>query len=159
MLALIQRVAHASVTVDDRTVGQIARGFLVLLGVHHADTQRDLEWIADRIVKLRIFTDDAGKMNLSLSQIGGSCLVVPNFTLCADASRGNRPSFDAAMPPDRAREMWLAACDRIASAGVPVQKGEFGAHMHVTLENDGPVTIMLDSRQMPGAPSPPADRA
>jgi D-tyrosyl-tRNA(Tyr) deacylase len=149
MLALIQRVAHASVAVDDRTIGSIARGFLVLLGVHRDDTDRDADWIADRIPRLRVFTDDAGKMNLALPQVAGAVLVVPNFTLCADASRGNRPSFDAAMPPDRAREMWLAVCARIAAAGVPVEKGEFGAHMHVALENDGPVTILLNSRDMP----------
>jgi D-tyrosyl-tRNA(Tyr) deacylase len=149
MLAILQRVAHAKVTVDDRTVGEISRGLLVLLGVHHADTEREGAWIADRISKIRIFTDDAGKMNLSMAQVGGGCLVVPNFTLCADASRGNRPSFDAAMEPARAQQMWLSVCDRIAANGIPVARGEFGAHMHVTLENDGPVTIIIDSAKMP----------
>jgi D-aminoacyl-tRNA deacylase len=149
MIAIVQRVKRASVVVEGRTVGEIGRGFLVLLGVHRLDTEREEAWIADRIAKLRIFTDDAGKMNLSMAQIGGGCLVVPNFTLCADASRGARPSFSDAMEPERAKAMWESVCERIAATGVQVERGEFGASMLVSLENDGPVTIVIDSAKMP----------
>lgn len=153
MIAIVQRVRRASVEVEGRIVGEIGKGFLVLLGVHRLDAEREEAWIADRIAKLRIFTDDAGKMNLSMAQVGGAggaCLVVPNFTLCADAARGARPSFSDAMEPARAKQVWESVCARIATTGVRVERGEFGASMLVSLENDGPVTIIIDSTKMPG---------
>ena len=149
MIAVVQRVKSASVIVEGRVVGAIDRGLLILLGVHHLDTEREEAWIADRIAKLRIFTDPEGKMNLSMAQVEGACLVVPNFTLCADASRGARPSFSDAMEPSRAKAMWESVCARIAATGVRVERGEFGASMLVNIDNDGPVTIIIDSAKMP----------
>lgn len=149
MIAIVQRVIRASVTVGSRPVGEIAHGLLVLLGVHRLDTEREEAWIAERIAKLRIFTDADGKMNLSMAQVDGACLVVPNFTLCADAGRGARPSFSDAMEPARAQAMWESVCTRIAASGVRVRRGEFGAAMLVSLDNDGPVTIVIDSAKMP----------
>jgi D-tyrosyl-tRNA(Tyr) deacylase len=154
MIAIAQRVSSASVVVEGRVVGEIGRGLLVLLGVHRLDTEREEAWIADRVAKLRVFPDDMGKMNLSMAQIGGAgggCLVVPNFTLCAEAERGARPSFSEAMEPGRAKGVWESVCARIAATGVRVERGEFGAHMLVRLEGDGPVTIVLDSAKMPRA--------
>ena len=149
MIAIVQRVRSASVVVEGQTVGAMDRGLLVLLGVHRLDTEREEAWIADRLAKLRIFTDADGKMNLSMAQVDGACLVVPNFTLCADASRGARPSFSDAMEPARAKAMWQSVCRRIAATGIRVERGEFGAAMLVSLENDGPVTIIIDSARMP----------
>lgn len=149
MIAIVQRVKRASVTVDGRVVGEIGPGFAVLLGIHRLDTEREEAWVADRIAKLRIFKDDAGKMNRSMGQSGGACLVIPNFTLCADSSRGARPSFADAMEPGNAKKMWESVCAGIAATGVRVERGEFGADMLVSIENDGPVTIVIDSSKMP----------
>lgn len=154
MIAIVQRVNRASVVVDGRTVGEIGRGLIVLLGVHRLDTEREAAWVAERVAKLRVFADEAGKMNLSMAQAKGACLVVPNFTLVAEASRGARPSFSEAMAPEGARVLWERVCEGVAAAGeggVRVERGEFGADMRVSLENDGPVTIVIDSAGMPRA--------
>lgn len=130
---------------DGRLVTEIGPGLLVLLGVASADTEADGQWFADKIVNLRIFANEAGKFDRSVRDIGGSVLVVSQFTLLADVAKGRRPSFSAAAPPEQARRLYeyVAAC--VASSGVPCETGEFGAHMAVELVNDGPVTIVIDS--------------
>jgi D-tyrosyl-tRNA(Tyr) deacylase len=144
--AVVQRVRAASVTVDGTAVGEIGRGLLVLLGVARGDTVDDASRLASKIASLRVFEDGAGKMNLSVLETGGAVLLVSQFTLLADCRRGRRPSFTEAAPPDEGR----ALCERFAGLlrgeGLPVRTGEFGAHMVVALENDGPVTLVLDSR-------------
>lgn len=146
MRAVIQRVAHASVTVDGRTVGAIENGFLVLLGVREGDTERQAELMAEKTVKLRVFKDDAEKMNLSLTDVGGEVLVVSQFTICADCKKGNRPSFDRAAAPDRANALYELYKSELARLGVRrVESGIFGADMKVELCNDGPVTILFDT--------------
>lgn len=146
MRAVIQRVAHASVTVDGRTVGAIENGFLVLLGVREGDTERQAELLAEKTVKLRVFKDDAEKMNLSLTDVGGEVLVVSQFTICADCKKGNRPSFDRAAAPDRANALYELYKSELARLGVRrVESGIFGADMKVELCNDGPVTILFDT--------------
>ncbi|MBM4107943.1 MAG: D-tyrosyl-tRNA(Tyr) deacylase [Phycisphaerae bacterium] len=153
MRALIQRVDGARCEVDGRVTGRIGVGLAVLLGIHVGDTDADAAWIAQRLPPLRVFPDDQGRMNLSLLQVlaalgpasGVGVLLVPNFTLCASTGKGHRPGFDRAMPPDRARAMYDQVAARVADAGVPVSTGVFGAHMRVTLTNDGPVTLLLDS--------------
>lgn len=144
MRALLQRVSHASVTVDDRIVGAIDAGILVFLGVSRDDTDADLQYIADKIPVLRIFHDDEGRMNRSVVDCGGSVLLVSQFTLYASTGKGRRPGFDRAAPPDHARSLYEQLAHRLAAV-VPVATGEFGAKMEVNLLNDGPVTIMLDS--------------
>ena len=144
MRAVLQRVRHASVTVEGEIVGQIEEGFLVLLGVGQGDTAADVDYIVDRVSKLRAFADQAGKMNLSIDQIGGSVLLVSQFTLLADLS-GRRPGFTAAAPPAVARELYEYACERFRAAGVPLQTGIFAADMQVELLNDGPVTFIIES--------------
>ena len=150
MKALVQRVSEASVTVGDRVVGAIGRGLLVLLGVEHGDGVGEAELLARKIAHLRIFEDDAGKMNRSVLDIGGGVLVVSQFTLCADVRKGNRPSFIGAAPPELAKALYARFCDHLAGHGAPVARGEFAAHMAVRLINDGPVTIWLDSANLPG---------
>ena len=146
MRALIQRVTHASVTVDGQTVGQIDGGLVVLLGVTHADTNREAKALAEKIATLRIFSDAAGKFNLSLLDVRGGALVVSQFTLYANAKRGRRPDFIAAARPEQAQPLVEYFASVLSEAGVnPVQTGVFGAHMLVALENDGPVTILLDT--------------
>ena len=146
MKAVIQRVSRASVTVDGEIVSSIDNGLLILLGVADGDTERDAEVLADKIANLRIFSDSDDKMNLSLLTVGGSALVVSQFTLCANCVKGRRPDFFAAAKPDTANELYEYFCDRIKSAGVTeVGKGVFGANMKVELLNDGPVTIIIDS--------------
>ena len=145
MRALIQRVSEAAVAVDSAITGQIERGLVVFLGVGRADTQADAERLAQKIVRLRIFPDAQGKMNLSVTDIAGQLLIVSQFTLYANASRGNRPSYTAAAPPEAAEslyESFVAAC---RAQGMYVATGIFQAHMQVRLVNDGPVTIMCDS--------------
>ena len=146
MKAVIQRVSRASVTVEGELISSIKDGLLILLGVADGDTRRDAEVLADKIANLRIFKDSEDKMNLSLLTMGGSALVVSQFTLCANCSHGRRPDFFAAAKPDVANELYEYFCERIKVAGVEdVQKGVFGADMKVELLNSGPVTIIIDS--------------
>ena len=149
MKAVIQRVKCASVTVDDTIVGKIGQGLLILLGVADGDTERDAEVLADKIANLRIFSDQDDKMNLSLLTVEGEALVVSQFTLCASCARGRRPDFFGAAKPDIAEKLYLYFCERIKNNGVhTVERGEFGADMQVSLINDGPVTIILDSGEL-----------
>jgi D-tyrosyl-tRNA(Tyr) deacylase len=146
MKAVIQRVVSASVELDGRVVASIGRGLLALIGVCVNDGDADRAWMADKIAHLRIFEDDAGRMNLSVAQVGGSILAVPNFTVAGDARHGRRPSFDGALAPAEAKPVFDALTASMASGGIPVKAGVFGANTRVTLVNDGPVTILLDSR-------------
>ena len=144
---MIQRVTEASVTVDSVVVGQIQRGFLVLLGVAADDTQDDVIWIADKIAGLRIFDDADGKMNLALANVGGSVLLVSQFTLYGDCHKGRRPSFVEAAGPEKANALYRSTAAELKGRGFPVETGTFRAHMDVRLLNDGPVTLLLDSRK------------
>ena len=145
MRAIVQRVARAEVSTGGRSLGKIDRGFAVLLGVGRGDTEADADYILDRIIGLRVFADAAGKMNLSLSAVGGAILVVSQFTLFADASQ-RRPSFTGAAPPQEAQRLYEYFLSRAHRSDVSVEQGEFGAEMELNLVNDGPVTIILDSR-------------
>jgi D-aminoacyl-tRNA deacylase len=145
MKALLQRVSHASVTVDGRTVGAIEKGFVVLLGVSHNDSQADAAWLAAKIAGLRLFEDDAGKMNLSLADVGGAVLVVSQFTLYGDARKGRRPSFTDAAPPEIAEPLVDYFAAQLRRQALTVATGLFGAHMLVEIHNDGPVTMMLET--------------
>jgi len=150
MRAVVQRVSRAQVTVDAEIVGEIGRGLLVLLGVTHADSEADADYLADKIAGLRIFQDVSGengngKMNLDTAAVEGGILVVSQFTLYGDVRRGKRPSFDAAAPPERARQLYEYFVERIRAAGLFCQTGRFQEMMQVELVNDGPVTILLDS--------------
>jgi D-tyrosyl-tRNA(Tyr) deacylase len=146
MKAVIQRVTHASVTVDNEVTGQIGGGFLVLLGVAQGDSRAEAELLAGKIAKLRVFRDIEGKMNLSLLDTGGAVLVISQFTLCADIRKGNRPAFTDAAPPGEADALYGYFCDCLRGEGVQdVQTGVFGAEMHVELLNHGPVTILMDT--------------
>jgi len=148
MRLVIQRVSSASVSVDGRTTGEIARGLLVLVGIETADTEADGQWLAEKLTKLRIFADAAGQMNLSVIDIAGGVLVVSQFTLHASTAKGTRPSFNAAARPEQARGLYDRFVAQItALLGYPVQTGEFGAMMQVELLNDGPVTLIIDSKQ------------
>jgi D-aminoacyl-tRNA deacylase len=147
MRAVVQRVSRAQVTVAEETVGEIGRGLLVLLGVTHADTELDADCLADKIAGLRIFEDENGKMNLDTASVGGRVLVVSQFTLYGDVRRGKRPSFDAAAPPEHARRLYDYFVERIRAAGLPCQTGRFQEMMQVEFVNDGPVTILLDSKK------------
>jgi D-aminoacyl-tRNA deacylase len=142
--AVVQRVASASVTVDGAVTGQIGAGFLILICAMQGDTDAQADKMAAKIAKLRVFRDDAGKMNLSIRDIAGSALIVSQFTLAADL-RGNRPGFSAAADPDEGRRLYDYFTRRMAAEGVPVANGIFGADMAVALVNDGPVTIWLDT--------------
>jgi D-aminoacyl-tRNA deacylase len=145
MRALIQRVDHAKVTVEGDVTGQIGKGLLVLLGVTHDDTEEVAHKLAVKVSKLRIFNDDAGKMNLSVKDVGGSILVVSQFTLYADAKGGNRPSYITAAQPEKARQLYEVFSNSLRTLGFTVANGQFGANMDVELLNQGPVTIWLDS--------------
>ena len=147
MKAVIQRVKSASVSVDDKIIGEIATGFLILLGVEQSDTQDDLNYLVKKTVGLRIFKDNNKNMNLSIKDIDGEALVVSQFTLYADTSRGRRPSFIKAANPEEAESMYQQFCEQLTMKNISVQTGKFGAMMDVSLVNDGPVTIMLDSRE------------
>lgn len=147
MRALVQRVCRASVEVDGQQIGAIGTGLLVLLGVTHTDGQADLDYLTGKVSKLRIFSDEAGKMNRSVSDIGGSILVVPQFTLYGDTRRGNRPGFDQAAQPDQANLLYEQFCTALIKLGIPVSTGQFAADMKVSLINDGPVTLMIDSAE------------
>ena len=145
MRALLQRVRQSSVEVSGHTIGKIDQGLLILICAMEADSPKDADQLAAKISKLRIFTDDAGKMNRSLINIGGAALVVSQFTLAADTSRGNRPGFSSAAPPEEGRKLYEYFAKALAALGVQVETGEFGADMQVSILNDGPVTIWLDT--------------
>ena len=145
MRALLQRVSHASVRVDGQVIGQTGPGLLVLACASPSPCMAQADQLAAKIAKLRIFTDEAGKMNRSVRDIGGSALVVSQFTLAADTSRGNRPGFSAAAPPDEGKRLYEYFAEQLAAQGLPVETGEFGADMKVELLNDGPVTIWIDT--------------
>ncbi len=145
MRAVVQRVSSASVVVEDEVVGRIDHGFLVLLGVSQSDTQDDVIFLAGKIAGLRVFEDDDGKMNRSLTDVEGKMLVVSQFTLYGDCRKGRRPSFVAAAPPERADELYRSFVAEVRGQGVEVETGRFQAHMDVSLVNDGPVTLLLDS--------------
>jgi D-aminoacyl-tRNA deacylase len=151
MRAVVQRVTQAQVTVDAEITGQIEAGLCVLVGVGKGDGESDAATLADKIVKLRVFEDQAGKMNLSLLEVGGSLLAVSQFTLYADSSRGRRPSFVGAMEPAGAEALFEAFCAACRKLGVTVATGRFRTHMSVSLVNDGPVTLLLDTNK-PSAP-------
>jgi D-tyrosyl-tRNA(Tyr) deacylase len=147
MRAVVQRVSRARVTVGGETAGEIGLGLLVLLGVGAGDTRSDADYLAEKTVGLRIFEDTGGKMNLSVAEVGGAVLVVSQFTLYGDARRGKRPSFDAAAPPEQARELYEYFVEKIRAAGLPSETGRFQETMQVELVNEGPVTILLDSAE------------
>lgn len=148
MRAVIQRVSQARVEVDGKTIGQIERGLLVYLGVAKEDSDSDAQFMADKLVNLRIFSDEAGKMNLSVFDVGGMVLLISNFTLQGDCRRGRRPGFDAAAGPEPAEALYEKVAALIAQSGIQVEKGSFGAHMQVTSVNDGPVTFLLNSTKL-----------
>ncbi|WP_028668947.1 D-aminoacyl-tRNA deacylase [Runella zeae] len=147
MIAVIQRVSEASVKIEGHLKGQIQNGFLVLLGITHTDTDEDLEWLAKKIVGMRIFSDEEGKMNLDLKAIGGNILLISQFTLHASTKKGNRPSFIEAARPEIAIPLYEKMIVQLSALlEHPIQTGEFGADMKVSLLNDGPVTIVIDSK-------------
>ncbi|MBR5405356.1 MAG: D-tyrosyl-tRNA(Tyr) deacylase [Oscillospiraceae bacterium] len=145
MRALIQRVAHAAVTVDGAVTGQIEKGYLVLLGVTESDTDSEVTLLADKLLKLRLFPDAEGKTNCSITDVGGALLVISQFTLCADCRKGTRPSFSHAAKPDEANRLYELFLSRCRAVIPHVNCGVFGAHMDVDLRNDGPFTVMLDT--------------
>jgi D-aminoacyl-tRNA deacylase len=145
MKAVIQRVAEARVEVAGKTVGAIGRGILVLLGVEKGDGERDAAWLAEKIASLRIFEDEAGKMNLAVGEVGGALLAVSQFTLAGNCAKGRRPSFDSAAPPDEANRLYEQFVGKLRELGLPVATGIFQAMMQVSLVNDGPVTFILES--------------
>ncbi len=147
MIACLQRVSSASVTVEGEIVGQIERGLLILLGVGQGDTAADADFLAEKLVGLRVFEDEAGKMNLSLADVGGEMLVVSQFTLLGDCRKGRRPSFTGAAPPEGANALYEYFCQRVRAQGITVATGRFRAHMDVALVNDGPVTLLVESRR------------
>lgn len=146
MIAVVQRVTGSRVRVQDETVAEIGPGLLVLLGVSQSDSEKDADYLADKLVHLRIFEDKNGKMNLSLLDTGGEMLVVSQFTLLGDCRKGRRPSFVQAAPPDRAEALYETFMDRVRSNGVSVASGKFQAKMDVSLVNDGPVTLIVESK-------------
>lgn len=148
MIAVLQRVTSASVTVEGETTGAIDRGLLVLLGVARGDTDREADWLAGKIGGLRIFNDEHGKMNLSCADAGGAMLVVSQFTLCGDCRKGRRPGFDRAADPAEATRLYDYFCGRLRQQGHRVETGVFGAMMDVALVNDGPVTFVLDTEDL-----------
>jgi D-tyrosyl-tRNA(Tyr) deacylase len=148
MRAVVQRVSRASVKVEGELIGEIGKGLLVLLGVAQDDSEADADYLAEKIAGLRIFEDDAGKMNLSVAEIGGSVLAVSQFTLFGDVRRGKRPSFDAAARPEQAKSLYEHFVERIRGGGLRCETGRFQEMMEVELVNSGPVTILLDSRKM-----------
>lgn len=147
MKALLQRVSSSKVSVNGVTVGEIGRGITVLLGVIPEDTQRDIDWLAEKIVNLRIFDDEDGKMNLSVSDVGGEILVISQFTLCGECKKGRRPSWAKAAEPGFANEMYIKFIEAVKKEGIPVAHGQFQAYMAVDIQNDGPVTLMIDTKE------------
>ncbi len=146
MKAVIQRVKSASVTIDDTIVGSIPQGFMILLGIHEEDTKEDVDYLVRKITMMRIFEDEAGKMNLNIDAVAGSILSISQFTLYADTKKGNRPSFVKAARPEQAIPLYEAFNEGLRQSGLHVETGEFGADMQVALVNDGPVTIIIDTR-------------
>jgi D-tyrosyl-tRNA(Tyr) deacylase len=146
MRAVLQRVTRARVLVDNEVVGEIGRGLLILLGVARADSVEDARWLADKLASLRIFADAEGKMNRDVTEVGGGVLVVSQFTLYGDCRKGRRPSFVDAAPPDHAIPLYEAFVNAVKALGIPTATGRFGAMMQVELTNDGPVTLILDSK-------------
>ena len=146
MRVILQRVSHASVTVEEKVIGKIQRGFLLLVGVTHDDAMEDMEYLVRKIVQMRIFEDEEGKLNRSIQDISGEILSVSQFTLYADTKKGNRPSFSKAAPGDVALKMFEQFNGLLRETGISVETGQFGADMKVELINDGPVTILLDSK-------------
>jgi D-tyrosyl-tRNA(Tyr) deacylase len=144
MRVVLQRVSQARVEVDDKRIGSINRGILAYLSVTHDDTEKSAQFIADKLVNLRIFSDQAGKMNLSVLDVGGKILLISNFTLHGDCRKGRRPGFDGAAKPEIAEKLYDRTAELIREKGIQVEKGIFGAHMHVTSINDGPVTFIMD---------------
>lgn len=147
MRAVVQRVSSSKVTVDEEIVGQVSKGLLVLLGVTHGDTSKDVDYMVDKVTNLRIFEDENDKMNLSLKDIGGEILAVSQFTLYGDCRRGRRPSFTDAARPEIANPLYEEFVQKVRNLGISVGTGKFGAHMMVDLTNDGPVTILLESKK------------
>jgi D-tyrosyl-tRNA(Tyr) deacylase len=147
MRAVIQRVSEASVTVNGEIVGQIGKGFLVLLGIAHADGEAEAVWLSRKIAGLRIFEDAEGKMNLGLTDVGGAVLAVSQFTLYGDARKGRRPSFVEAARPEHAQPLYNYFCAQLAAEGIPVERGIFQAEMKVALINDGPVTLLIETEK------------
>ena len=148
MRAVVQRVTDADVSVENQVKGSIGRGFVVLLGVEEGDNETDADYIAEKVSGLRVFDDSEGKMNLSLKDVGGSILSISQFTLYADCKKGNRPSFSNALHPDYSKPLYLFFNDYLRKQGVEVGEGVFGADMKIDLLNDGPVTIIMDSREL-----------
>ena len=148
MRAVVQRVTEGDVTVENQVTGSIGNGFVVLLGVEDTDTEKDAEYLADKIVGLRIFEDADDKMNLSLQDVGGEMLVIPQFTLLADARKGRRPNFVKAARPEMAKKLYDYFVEKVKAQGIKVGEGIFQAHMMVRIYNDGPVTILLDSNKL-----------
>jgi D-tyrosyl-tRNA(Tyr) deacylase len=148
MRAVVQRVSRASVVVDDRVVGQIGRGLLVLVGVEAGDGPADVAYLTSKISEARVFPDESGRMNRSVQDVGGGVLVVSQFTLLGDLRKGRRPAFDAAARPDEARSAYESLLDHLKSTGLAIEAGVFQADMRVELINEGPVTLLLDSRRL-----------
>ncbi|MBT5019798.1 MAG: D-tyrosyl-tRNA(Tyr) deacylase [Planctomicrobium sp.] len=148
MRAVVQRVSSASVTVDEQIVGQIEKGFVVLLGITGSDTEADVNFLANKIIGLRVFEDADEKMNCSIVDVGGSLLVISQFTLFGDCRKGRRPSFNEAARPEKAKPLYESFVSELRAQGVPTETGTFQAHMDVALVNDGPVTLLLDSQKL-----------
>lgn len=148
MRAVVQRVSRASVTVDTKITGEIGPGLLVLLGIHESDGENEVKWLADKIIHLRIFEDEAGKMNRSLLDTGGAMLIVSQFTLYGDCRKGRRPGYSTAAPPDKADALYHRFINEVKKKNVTAACGTFQAHMAVELVNDGPVTLLLDSSKL-----------
>lgn len=144
MKLLVQRVQNAKVVVENKTVGEIGKGFLVLCGITHSDTEKEADYLANKLCNLRVFEDENEKMNLSIKDIEGELLIVSQFTLYADCASGNRPSFTNAAKPEQANSLYEYFMQKCKEQNINVQKGIFGAHMEISLLNDGPVTIMLE---------------
>jgi D-tyrosyl-tRNA(Tyr) deacylase len=147
MRVVLQRVRRAHVVVNGEMIGQIGHGLLVLLGIERTDSREDAQWLADKVVGLRIFNDADGKMNRDVAEVGGAVLVVSQFTLYGDCRKGRRPSYLDAAPPEIAVPLYDTFIDAVKAQGIPTQTGRFGAMMHVELVNDGPVTLIMDSKQ------------
>ena len=149
MIAVLQRASEGKVTVEDRITGEIGTGLVILLGVAKGDSEEDADFLADRIAGFRIFNDEHGKMNLSIRDVNGAALVVSQFTLVGDWRKGRRPSFTSAATPEEGERLYEYFCGQLRQLEVPVQTGEFGTMMDVSLINDGPVTFVMDSRKQP----------